>query len=483
MIKNERQYKITRAQVERFERAAADRAEEPPQSDVHPLLVAAAGQAIKAQLEELRAEILEYEALRDGRVTVLKLDSIDDLPGGLIRARIAAGITHKELAERLGVPEQQVQRYEATDYATLTLPRLAEVARALGVSIREELFLPNARVSTKTVLERLESLGVNRSFAKRRLMPASARRGTTEEGDDTLALRTASNVARIFGVSVEDIFSSRALALPAQSFATARFKKAARGNQNFSDAYAVYAHYLCGIVKQATPSLTVDRVPTNAAEMRQAILLRYRAVTFESVLRYAWSIGVAVVPLSDSGAFHGAFWRSGGRNLVVLKQKTRSLARWLFDLLHELFHAGQEPELAERTILEADNEIDAVTGSNEEQHAMQFAGDVVLDGRAQALAEECVHAAGGKVERLKQVVPLVASRNGVDVGCLANYIAFRLSLNPEPINWWGTASNLQNFGADPFRIASDILLEQIKFSRLNEQDRCLLAEALGDESE
>lgn len=483
MIKNERQYKITKAQAERFERAVAERAKEPPASDVHPLLLAAEGRAMNAQLEELRAEILEYEALKDGGATVLKLESIDDLPRGLIRARIATGVTHRQLAERLGVPEQQVQRYEATDYATLTLPRLAEVARALGVSVREELFLPTARVSTKNVLERLETLGVNRSFAKRRLVPGGVRRGVREEQDDTLALRIASNAARIFGVPVEDIFSSRALAFPAQSFATARFKKAARGNQNFSEAYAVYAHYLCGVVKMATPSLTIVRVPTDAAEVRRAVVKRYGEVTFESVLKYAWSLGVAVVPLSDSGAFHGAFWRSEGRNLVVLKQKTRSLARWLFDLLHELFHASQEPELPERTILEAASEVDAVVASNEEQHAMQFAGDVVLDGRAQTLAEECVKAAGGKVERLKQAVPTVASRHGVDVGCLANYLAFRLSLNPEPINWWGTASVLQVPGADPFRLASETLLEQIDFSRLNEQDRCLLAEALGDESE
>ena len=44
------------------------------------------------------------------------------------------------------------------------------------------------------------------------------------------------------------------------------------------------------------------------------------------------------------GTFHGACWRYEGRNAVVLKQTPKHEARWAFDLLHELFHAGQRPE-------------------------------------------------------------------------------------------------------------------------------------------
>ncbi len=44
------------------------------------------------------------------------------------------------------------------------------------------------------------------------------------------------------------------------------------------------------------------------------------------------------------GTFHGACWRYEGRNAVVLKQTPKHEARWTFDLLHELFHAGQRPE-------------------------------------------------------------------------------------------------------------------------------------------
>jgi transcriptional regulator with XRE-family HTH domain len=49
------------------------------------------------------------------------------------------------LAQRLGLKKQQVQRYEATRYAGVSLERVQQVADALGVKIREQVFSPVAR--------------------------------------------------------------------------------------------------------------------------------------------------------------------------------------------------------------------------------------------------------------------------------------------------------------------------------------------------
>ena len=43
------------------------------------------------------------------------------------------------LAEKLGLKEQQIQRYEATLYAGLSLERLQEVADTLGLEIEERV--------------------------------------------------------------------------------------------------------------------------------------------------------------------------------------------------------------------------------------------------------------------------------------------------------------------------------------------------------
>ena len=77
----------------------------------------------------------EYESLKEGEFQWDSLNIVADLPFILIKARIAQGLSQKELAERIGLKEQQIQRYEATDYATANLARIKEVVSAFGVEI------------------------------------------------------------------------------------------------------------------------------------------------------------------------------------------------------------------------------------------------------------------------------------------------------------------------------------------------------------
>src|SRR6185437_7224408 len=46
---------------------------------------------------------------------------------------IARGLTQKELARKLGLKEQQIQRYEADRYSTISLTNFQRVASVLGV--------------------------------------------------------------------------------------------------------------------------------------------------------------------------------------------------------------------------------------------------------------------------------------------------------------------------------------------------------------
>jgi len=62
MIKNEREYRITKAQAEKFERALADLSA--LGGDRSDLLVKAQREAIQSQLEELQDQIAEYQARR-----------------------------------------------------------------------------------------------------------------------------------------------------------------------------------------------------------------------------------------------------------------------------------------------------------------------------------------------------------------------------------------------------------------------------------
>ena len=142
MIGNEREYRITNAAIGRFE-DALDRLEE-GSAERHPLLQQALRASMAGEAQVLREQVAEYDALRSGKVAVLETDSLRELPDALIRARIATGLTQKALAARLGLKEQQVQRYEATRYASANLARLQAVADALGVRIHERIVLPAA---------------------------------------------------------------------------------------------------------------------------------------------------------------------------------------------------------------------------------------------------------------------------------------------------------------------------------------------------
>ena len=141
MIKNEREYRITKAQAEKFRRAVTEfRAEK--DTSVHPRLHQAQADALRSQLADLEAELQQYESLRSGKRRIIRTQSLADFPRALIQARVALGLSQRDLAQRLGLKEQQIQRYEATEYASASLRRIREVLDALGVDLASEMTCP-----------------------------------------------------------------------------------------------------------------------------------------------------------------------------------------------------------------------------------------------------------------------------------------------------------------------------------------------------
>ena len=133
MIKNERQYRTTKAQAERFSQTLQSLQQRSGGAEgVHPLIAKAQEDALRSQIADLEGELREYESLKAGGFQLGGLNVLFDLSVLLIKARISQGLSQRELAERIGVKEQQVQRYEATDYASASLTRIREVASALG---------------------------------------------------------------------------------------------------------------------------------------------------------------------------------------------------------------------------------------------------------------------------------------------------------------------------------------------------------------
>ena len=132
MIKNERQYRITKAQAAKLDAALEScLAQSANDRTSHPRLIKAQADAMRSQLESLHCELREYDELKSGAVPPPSLEYIALVPRDLIRARIASALSQKELAERLGMAEQQIQRYEAMEYESVSFARISEIAEVL----------------------------------------------------------------------------------------------------------------------------------------------------------------------------------------------------------------------------------------------------------------------------------------------------------------------------------------------------------------
>jgi HTH-type transcriptional regulator/antitoxin HigA len=94
-------------------------------------------EGLESEVSELEEDVREYEALQSGAVTTFEAEGLHDLPVVLIQARIARGMSQRDLANFIGVAEQQIQRYEAERYRSASLERLSEIAAALDITVRE----------------------------------------------------------------------------------------------------------------------------------------------------------------------------------------------------------------------------------------------------------------------------------------------------------------------------------------------------------
>lgn len=163
MIKNEKQYQVTKSRLKEFTEALQQLREE---SGTDPLLHEIQIDAINSKIADFNREMEEYQSLKKGEIFAISINSLNDIHEVLIKARIAKGWTHADLADRLGLKEQQIQRYEATDYEAASISRVNEVLMALGlnispikVEIRPPQFNIPAGIVIDMVYEKLQQKG------------------------------------------------------------------------------------------------------------------------------------------------------------------------------------------------------------------------------------------------------------------------------------------------------------------------------------
>jgi ribosome-binding protein aMBF1 (putative translation factor) len=130
MIKNEKQYKITRKALQGWqsthEQLLQHRKPGTPKW-VHDAQI----ESVKIQIRQLQAQLKEYESLKAGKGKLKDISVIDDISDLLLKWRIRNNLTHRELANLVDMKEQQIQRYEETNYQSASLSTITRVAHAL----------------------------------------------------------------------------------------------------------------------------------------------------------------------------------------------------------------------------------------------------------------------------------------------------------------------------------------------------------------
>lgn len=143
LITNERQEREVSALIEQIgEALSSDQVLKQIVDGLPPEVLDGVRRSLIAERDELIESLEAYRTAQGGDVARLKARAGNDLGALLVAARVAKGWKQKELARRLFLPEQQIQRYEAERYRSISLSGLQRVARTLGIRLTAHIDQP-----------------------------------------------------------------------------------------------------------------------------------------------------------------------------------------------------------------------------------------------------------------------------------------------------------------------------------------------------
>lgn len=425
--------------------------------------------AVLGEVEVLREQVNEYNALKSGKVTDWDFRDLINLPTTLIQYRIAKGMSQSELARKVSISETALEDMEDNLFADTDGEMINRIMAALGINVPATVTHMFQQKIDDIVNNARKSIG----FIWERIVPRDILYNDNST-DGYVKLYTAIN--RVFGDQLDNIIMGKRLDY--QPSIAVRYKVPQGATSEKVYEYTSYASHIARIVSGMSKVVGRD-LTTDPHQFKQNVMREYGNFTLEACVNYMWDLGISVMPLQMNGGFHGACWRFDGKNVIVLKQRSKFGSRWLFDLLHEYWHATQEPGLPERTVVDITDVLSGSFVDREEDDANEFANNVIFDGKAQELLRKCYEQANSKIDRFKRAVEIVARNNNVDVGSLANLVAYDLVAKGR--NWWGAANNLQGFGEPPYDIVRSIFEERFDLDEIDDElDREILQSAFNE---
>lgn len=139
-VLNERDARRAKATLEHARQLTTPAAAlETTRAGLSPLIAEKHRRAVSGIVTDLTGALTRYEAAKGGDYAEL-MEQYRGEPGiALVVARIARGLSQGALAEKLGLREQQIQRYEADRYRTIGLANYRKIAGLLGVELSAKI--------------------------------------------------------------------------------------------------------------------------------------------------------------------------------------------------------------------------------------------------------------------------------------------------------------------------------------------------------
>ncbi len=363
MITNERQYRITSTQLEKLKEAIDTFNIKAVTKRTKPKVLAKAElEALESEYVILSSQLYEYEALKSGTIEILKAYSLEKLPSILIRARIVKGLSQRQLADAIGLREQQIQRYEAEEYASANLRRLAEVANALGLNISE---IAEFRATSQRPIKVDKDVLAWDQFPVKEMY----RRNWFKESPGSLEAAVA-NAEELVKEFVEGSIDSPVHAL-------ARQRVRAGGNVN---SYAILA-WQCRIIYLAKKQDLKNKYKQNTiskdwlAELAQLS----RADDWkEKVIEYLRYCGIRLViesHLPNTYLDGAAILLSDGSPVIGMTLRYDRLDNFWFVLFHELVHIIKHLHKGDIESIFDDLDVEA---EDIEQEADELASEILV---------------------------------------------------------------------------------------------------------
>jgi HTH-type transcriptional regulator/antitoxin HigA len=134
-ILNQRDYRVAKARAAYIEATSGSRSFSEAASGISSDVAEARLAALRDEHQKLSDDIAAYERLWGREVPSLEQMAAADLGLLPIVGRIAKGWSQKQLAEALGLKEQQIQRYESDRYASISLSRFDRILSLLGAKL------------------------------------------------------------------------------------------------------------------------------------------------------------------------------------------------------------------------------------------------------------------------------------------------------------------------------------------------------------